>query len=137
MLSIFIDRKNTLTFTYNGKSIVEYIPSNDQKKFITDLFDANKLMFKDEDGAEHKLPVIIHDNIKKITTKLNCEGIQYFDKYAGVPKGVRYIPNKMITYERDRQDWLITRVKRTFRNYDNETLTEQQFRTEMRKLLDN
>ena len=80
-------------------------------------------------------PVVIHDNVRKITLTKNGEGIDFEDRYAGVPNGVRYRPNKLMTFERDRQDWLITRVKCTFNSYDNDNITEQEFRTEMRVML--
>ena len=134
MLTVFIDRKNKLTFSFDGKSIVRYIPTKHQRSFVNEMFSNSPLMFKDEDGNEHKLPVVIHDNVRKITTTLNDDSFQYEDIYAGVPNGVRYIPNKLMTFERDRQDWLLTRVKRTFNSYDNKNITEQEFKTEMRVL---
>ena len=134
MLTVFIDRKNKLTFSFEGKSIVRYIPTKYQKSFVNEMFSNSPLMFKDDDGNEHKLPVVIHDNVKKITTTLNDDSFQYEDIYAGVPNGVRYIPNKLTTFERDRQDWLLTRIKRTFNSYDNKNITEQEFKTEMRVL---
>ena len=96
-----------------------------------ELFRKSTLMFKDVEWNEHKLPVVIHDNVRKITTTLNGDGFQYEDIYAGVPNSVRYRPNKLMTFERDRQDWLLTRVKRTFNSYDNKNMTEQEFKTEM------
>ena len=99
------------------------------------LFDENKLLCTDENGNEKRIPVIIHDNVRKLTTTISGESIHFADKYIGVPNGVRYIPDKLITYEKDRQEWLLDRVKRTFTSYDNENLTNQQFKTEMRLLL--
>ena len=134
MLTVFIDRKNKLTFSFEGKSIVRYIPTKHQRSFVNEMFSNSTLMFKDEDGNEHKMPIVIHDNVRKITVTKNGEGIDFEDRYAGVPNGVRYIPNKLMTFERDRQDWLITRIKRTFNSYDNKNITEQEFKTEMRVL---
>ena len=92
-------------------------------------------MYTDENGDEQFVPVVIYDNVKETTIKLHTKKLNYKDIYANVPKGVRYRPNKLMTLERDKQDWLLDRVKRTFTSYDNKNLTDQQFRTEMRHLL--
>ena len=92
-------------------------------------------MYTDENGDEQFVPVVIYDNVKKTTIKLHTEKLNYKDIYANVPKCVKYRPNKLMTFERDKQEWLLTRVKRTFNSFDNENLTDQQFRTEMRLLL--
>ena len=99
------------------------------------MFDENKLLCIDENGNEKRIPVIIHDNVRKLTTTIAGDTIDSADKYSGVPNGVRYIPNKLMTYEKDRQDWLLERMKRTFISFDNKNLTDQEFRTEMRHLL--
>ena len=135
MIQIFLDKKNKVTISVGKNKIVKYIPTKDQRKFINKLFDENKLLCYDKDGNEKRIPVIIHDNVRKLTTTISGESIHFVDKYIGVPNGVRYIPDKLITYEKDRQEWLLDRVKRTFTSYDNENLTNQQFKTEMRLLL--
>jgi len=134
MITIFLDRGNKLTIDYNNSKLIKYIPTKHQLKFIRELFNSNKLMYTDEEGTERKFPVVIHNNINKTTIKLNSEGVGFTELYNGVPKGVKYRPNKLVTYERDRQDWLITRMKRVFNSYDNNTLSEQEFKTEMRTL---
>ena len=135
MIQIFLDRKNKITISIGKNRIIKYIPTKDQRKFINKLFDENKLLCIDEDGNEKRIPVIIHDNVRKLTTTIAGNTISSADKYSGVPNGVRYIPNKLVTYERDRVDWLLDRIKRTFTSYDNENLTNQQFKSEMRHLL--
>jgi hypothetical protein len=135
MIQIFLDKKNKVTISVGKNKIVKYIPTKDQRKFINKLFDENKLLCYDKDGNEKRIPVIIHDNVRKLTTTISGESIHFADKYIGVPNGVRYRPDKLITYEKDRQEWLLDRVKRTFISYDNENLTSQQFKTEMRLLL--
>jgi hypothetical protein len=135
MIQIFLDRKNKITISVGRNKIVKYIPTKDQRKFINKLFDENKLLCIDEDGNEKRIPVIIHDNVRKLTTTIAGNAIGIADKYIGVPNGVRYIPNKLVTYERDRQDWLLDRIKRTFTSYDNKILTNQEFKSEMRHLL--
>jgi len=135
MLQIFLDKKNKVTISSGNQSIVKYIPTKDQRSFINKLFDENKLMFTDENGNEHKYPVVIHDNVRKITVKLNCDNAQYKDIYAGVPNGVCYRPNKLTTYERERHDWLLIRIKRIFNSYDNDNMTQREFRADMRMLL--
>ena len=135
MIQIFLDRKNKITISVGRNKIVKYIPTKDQRKFINKLFDENKLLCIDEDGNEKRIPVIIHDNVRKLTTTIAGNTIGIADKYIGVPNGVRYIPNKLVTYERDRQDWLLDRIKRTCTSYDNKILTNQEFKSEMRHLL--
>ena len=135
MIQIFLDKKNKVTISVGKKKIVKYIPTKDQRKFINKLFDENKLLCYDKDGNEKRIPVIIHDNVRKLTTTISGESIHFADKYIGVPNGVRYIPNKLVTYERDRVDWLLDRIKRTFTSYDNKILTNQEFKSEMRHLL--
>ena len=135
MITIFLDKKNKVTITCNDKSIVKYIPTKDQRRFINEMFATSTLMATDEEGNECKIPVLIHNNVTGITTTLHDEHLEFDDYYAGIPNGTRYYPNKMQTFEKERNEWLLTRVKRTFNSYDNKTLTEQEFRTEMRKLL--
>ena len=135
MLQIFLDKKNRVTISSGNESIVKYIPTRDQRSFINKLFDENKLMFRDEDGNEHKFPVVIHDNVRKITVKLNCDGARYKDIYAGIPNGVHYRPNKLTTFEREKNEWLLIRIKRIFKSYDSDNMTQREFRTEMRTLL--
>ena len=135
VLTVTIAKKNTLTFDFNGNSFVKYIPTQEQRKFINDFFKNNKLMFINEEGEEQELKVIIHNTLRNITTIIAGEGINYKDKYAGLPKGTRYIPDKLITFERDQQDWKLDRIKRIFKDYDNGATTEQEFKTEMRSLL--
>lgn len=135
MLTIFIDKQNKLTFTVGNKSIVKYIPSKDQKKFVTEMFSNDTLLAVNEDGEEMKIPVLIHNNITGITTTLHDEGLHFDDYYAGIPNGTRYRPNKLVTFEKDKNEWMLQRIRRTFNIYDNDKSSEQEFRTEMRKLL--
>jgi hypothetical protein len=135
MIQIFLDRKNKITISLGKNKVVKYIPTRDQRKFINKLFDENKLLCTDENGNEKRIPVIIHDNVRKLTTTIAGDTIDSADKYSGVPNGVRYRPNKLMTYEKDRQDWLLERMKRTFISFDNKNLTDQEFKTEMRHLL--
>ena len=135
MLKIIIDKKNTLTFISGKDSFVQYIQTRDQRQYINKFFERYEFMYTDENGDEQFVPVVIYDNVKKTTIKLHTEKLNYKDIYANVPKCVKYRPNKLMTFERDKQEWLLTRVKRTFNSYDNKNLTEQQFRTEMRLLL--
>ena len=135
MLKVIIDKKNTLTFISGKDSFVQYIPTSDQRQYINKFFERYEFMYTDENGDEQFVPVVIYDNVKKTTIKLHTEKLNYKDIYANVPKGVRYRPNKLMTLERDKQDWLLTRVKRTFNSYDNNNINEQEFKTEMRVLL--
>jgi len=135
LLKIIIDKKNTLTFISGKDSFVQYIPTSDQRQYINKFFERYEFMYTDENGDEQFVPVVIYDNVKKTTKKPNTEKLNYKDIYANVPKCVKYRPNKLMTFERDRQEWLLTRVKRTFNSFDNKNLTEQQFKTEMRLLL--
>ena len=135
MLKVIIDKKNTLTFISGKDSFVQYIPTSDQRQYINKFFERYEFMYTDENGDEQFVPVVIYDNVKKTTIKLHTEKLNYKDIYANVPKCVKYRPNKLMTFERDKQEWLLTRVKRTFNSFDNENLTDQQFRTEMRLLL--
>ena len=135
MLKVIIDKKNTLTFISGKDSFVQYIPTSDQRQYINKFFERYEFMYTDENGDEQFVPVVIYDNVKKTTIKLHTKKLNYKDIYANVPKGVRYRPNKLMTLERDKQDWLLTRVKRTFNSYDNNNINEQEFKTEMRVLL--
>jgi hypothetical protein len=135
MITIFIDRKNKLTITCKDKSIVKYIPTKDQRSFVNEMFAKSTLMCTDEEGNEHKIPVLIKNNITGITTTLHTKDLRFDDYYAGVPKGTRYIPNKMVTFEKEKDAWLLERVKRVFNSYDNQSITERDFKIEMRKLL--
>ena len=135
MLKIIIDKKNTLTFISGKDSFVQYIQTRDQRQYIHKFFERYEYMYTDENGDEQFVPVVIYDNVKKTTIKLHTEKLNYKDIYANVPKCVKYRPNKLMTFERDKQEWLLTRVKRTFNSYDNKNLTDQQFKTEMRLLL--
>ena len=135
MLKIIIDKKNTLTFISGKDSFVQYIQTRDQRQYINKFFERYEFMYTDENGDEQFVPVVIYDNVKKTTIKLHTEKLNYKDIYANVPKCVKYRPNNLMTFERDKQEWLLTRVKRTFNSYDNKNLTDQQFKTEMRLLL--
>ena len=135
VLTVTINKKNTLKFTYNGKTIVQYIPTMKQKEYVRKLFSEDKLMYVNERGEEQPMKVVIHNTLNNITTTIAGEGIDYKDIYANLPKGTRYIPDKLITFERDQQDWKLDRIKRVFRSYDNGATTEQDFKIEMRKLL--
>jgi hypothetical protein len=94
-------------------------------------------MYIDEQGTEQKYPVVIHNNINKTTTTLSVEQLNYVDLYKGVPKSTRYRPNKLITFERDREQWLLDRMSRHFKDFDNDKITEQEYKTLVRVLLSN
>ena len=135
LLKIVIDRKNTLIFICGKDSFVQYIPTSEQKNYLNKFFERYEFMYIDEHGKEQYIPIVIYDNVRKITTKLYTEKLNFKDIYANVPKSVRYKPNKLMTFERDKQDWMLTRVKRKFNSYDNNNINEQEFKTEMRVLL--
>ena len=52
MIQIFLDKKNKITISAGNNSVVKYIPTKDQRKFINKLFDENKLLCTDENGNE-------------------------------------------------------------------------------------
>ena len=135
MITIFIDRKNKLTITCKDKSIVKYIPTKDQRSFVNEMFANSTLMGTDEEGNEHKIPVLIHNNVTGVTTTLHAENLEFDDYYAGIPNSTRYRPNKLVTFEKEKNAWLLERVKRVFNSYDNQSITERDFKIEMRKLL--
>ena len=135
MVTIFIDKKNKSTITVGNKSIVKNIPSKDQKKFVTEMFSDDTLLAVNEDGEEMKIPVLIHNNITGVTTTLHDEGLEFDDYYAGIPNGTRYRPNKLVTFEKDRSEWMLQRIRRTFNVYDNDNSSELDFKIAMRKLL--
>ena len=137
MLTVIIDYNNKLTFEHDGNELIRYIPSKHQRNFIHEFFTRYKLMYIDEQGTEQKYPVVIHNNINKTTTTLSVEQLNYVDLYKGVPKSTRYRPNKLITFERDREQWLLDRMSRHFKDFDNDKITEQEYKTLVRVLLSN
>ena len=137
MLTVIIDNNNKLTFEYLGDTVIKYIPTNDQRRYINEFFTRYKLMCIDEDGNEQNYPVVIHNNVNKTTTTLNTEQLDYVDLYRGVPNSTRYRPNKLMTFEKDREEWLLQRMKRHFKDFDNGKITEQQYKTEIRTLIGN
>ena len=137
MLTVIIYNNNKLTFEHDGNKLIRYIPSKHQRKYIHEFFTRYKLMYIDEQGTEQKYPVVIHNNINKTTTTLSVEQLNYVDLYKGVPKSTRYRPNKLITFERDREQWLLDRMSRHFKDFDNDKITEQEYKTLVRVLLSN
>ena len=135
MVTIIIDKKNKFTIKVGDKSIVKNIPSKEQKRFVMEMFSNDVLLAINEDGKEMKIPVLIHNNITGVTTTLHDKGLTYDDYYAGIPNSTRYRPNKLVTFEKDRNEWMLDRIKRTFNTYDNDSSSEQDVRIAMRKLL--
>ncbi len=133
-ITAFIDKGNKLTFNVLGEEFVEWIYTDDQKEYCYDLFKRFRYFGVDADGNEGIIPVVIHNNITGVTTKLFGD-IEFTDRYLGIPKGVKYIPNKLITYERDRLEWVYDRIKRIFKQFDDDNLTNQEYCSEMRNLL--
>ena len=134
MITAFIDKGNKLTVNVFGEEFAEWIHTDDQKEYCYDFFHRYRWFGKDDDGNKVAVPVIIHNNITGVTTKLFGD-IEFTDRYLGIPNGVKYIPNKLITYERDRLEWAYDRIKRIFNQFDNDNMTLQEYSSEMRTLL--
>ena len=93
-------------------------------------------MYFSKKNKNHMFSVIQDLVLNETGTDIN-HIMDYVDLYRGVPNSTRYRPNKLMTFEKDRQEWLLQRMKRHFKDFDNGKITEQQYKTELRTLIGN
>tara|TARA_Y100001951_G_C11116529_1_gene170403 strand:- start:45 stop:482 length:438 start_codon:yes stop_codon:yes gene_type:complete len=131
LLEVVIHKKNKYTVKFLNKEFTKYYPRDMVLRMFT------KSLQKTPAYLDNlQIPVIIYDNKTNRTTVLNTENKDFTAehiKYNRVPKSVKYIPNKLITIQSD--DWKLEATRRHFNAWNNDTITEQEYRSRMLTVL--
>jgi len=135
LMTVAIEKRNKIRFSCLGVEHVIHIPARDQKAFVNEFFRRYKPMYLDEEGVEKGLPVLITNYRSNDAVTLNMEQPKFKDVYKGIPKGMRYVPNKLVTFEKSEKEWKYDQMKRLFNYYDAGTIDEAKYKSEIRKLL--
>ncbi len=130
VLNITINKDNSYILEFNGATKKRYYPKEHIEKMLLGL---KEHPIKIDDVL---VPIIIYNNINGRTITLHDEHKQFskdYIKYKNVPNSVKYVPNKLITYEDE--EWQLKMVKRLHTSYTNGTITEQEYHSKMARTL--
>jgi hypothetical protein len=133
-IHLIIHRGNKYTIDIGGVQKIRHYPKRQIKNMLIGFCREFKPYMKNSDGDKIDVPIFLHDNNNQTTISFNTKKISGTGKkHITVPNSVRYVPNKLITFQDD--NWQLSNIKRLFNKYDNGTIDEQKFKTEMRKVL--
>lgn len=134
LMTVSIEKRNKIRFKCLGVEHVVHIPARDQKEFVSEFFRRYNPAYLDEDGVERDLPVVITNYKSNDVVTLNMKQPKFKDVYKGIPKGMRYVPNRLVTFEKSEKEWKYDQMKRLFNYYDAGTMDEAKYKSEIRKL---
>ena len=134
LMTVSIEKRNKIRFKCLGVEHVVHIPARDQKEFVSEFFRRYSPAYLDEDGVERDLPVVITNYKSNDVVTLNMKQPKFKDVYKGIPKGMRYVPNRLVTFEKSEKEWKYDQMKRLFNYYDAGTMDEAKYKSEIRKL---